>query len=107
VGAPRSPARTPQEQENVLIDAAIDLAHRQIQDGTASSMVITHFLKLASSRERLEQERLRHEIALAETKRKEIESSMHIGELMEQAIIAMSKYTGNTPAIEDAEFDEY
>ena len=70
-------------------------------------MVITHYLKLGSSRERLEQTRLEHEIELAKTKRKEIESGMQLGELMEEAIRAMRSYTGNAPEIEDAEYDDY
>jgi hypothetical protein len=106
-GAPRSPARTPQERENQLIDAAVDLAHRQIQDGTASSMVIAHYLKLGSSRERLEQTRLQHEIELAKTKREQMISEMQMGELIQEALAAMRKYTGQAPAIEDAEYDEY
>ena len=106
-GAPRSPARTPQERENQLIDAAVDLAHRQIQDGTASSMTIVHFLKLGSSRERLEQTRLEHEIELAKTKREQMLAEMQMGELIQDALKAMRTYTGQAPEIEDAEFDEY
>lgn len=107
LGAPRPPARTPQERENELIDAAMDLAHRQIQDGTASAQVITQFLKLGSSRERLEQTRLEHEIELAKTKREQMLAEMQMGELIQDALEAMRKYTGQTPQIEEAEFDEY
>jgi len=107
VGAPRSPARTPQERENQLIDAAVDLAHRQIQDGTASAQVITHYLKLGSSRERLEQTRLEHEIELAKTKREQMLAEMQMGELIQDALRAMRTYTGQAPAIEEAEYDEY
>ena len=106
-GAPRPPARTPQERENELIDAAVDLVHRQIQEGTASSMVLTHYLKLGSSRERLEQTRLEHEIELAKTKREQLISEMQMGELIQAALKAMRTYSGQSAEIEDAEFDEY
>lgn len=107
VGAPRSPARTVQERENQLVDAAVDLAWRQIQDGTASAQVITHYLKLGSSRERLEQTRLQHEIELAKTKREQMLAEMQMGELIQDALKAMRTYTGQTAEIEEAEYDEY
>ena len=49
-----SPAMTPEARENQMIALAVDLAEKQLREGTASSQVITHFLKLASSTERLE-----------------------------------------------------
>ena len=55
------PALTPEARENQLIALAIDRAEQQLLDGTASSQVITHYLKLGSSRERLERERLENE----------------------------------------------
>ena len=39
------PALTPEARENQLISLAIDLAEQQLRDGTASSQVITHYLK--------------------------------------------------------------
>ena len=40
------PALSPEARENQLIDLAVNLAEQQLLDGTASSQVITHFLKL-------------------------------------------------------------
>lgn len=93
----RQPATTPEGRENELVSQAIDLAERQIQDGTASSQVITHFLKLGSSREILEQERLAHENALLEVKKEQIEAQTRIEALYEDAIKAMRNYTGEVP----------
>lgn len=50
----RPPALSPDQKENELISLAVDLAERQLREGTASSQVIAHYLKLGSSRERLE-----------------------------------------------------
>ena len=58
------PALTPESRENQLISLAVDLAERQLQEGTASSQVITHYLKLGSTRERQEKEKLEEEIKL-------------------------------------------
>lgn len=91
------PATTPEERENQLIASAVDLAERQLQDGTASAQVISHYLKLGSSRERLEQERLRADVELAKTKIQAIESAGRVEELMKDAISAFRGYSGQEP----------
>lgn len=88
------PATTPIERENQLISLAADLAERQLTNGTASSQVITHFLKLASSREKLEQEKLQKENLLTSAKIDQIASSKRIEELYETALNAMRQYSG-------------
>ena len=52
----RPPATTPEARENQMIALAVDLAERQLLEGTASSQVITHYLKLGSTKERIEKE---------------------------------------------------
>lgn len=90
----RRPATTPEGRENQLVSLAMNLAERQIIEGTASSQVITHFLKLASTRERLEQERLQRENLLLSAKVDQISSAKRVEELMEKALDAMRHYTG-------------
>lgn len=97
----RKPARTPEAREGEMVSLAHDLAEEQIRGGTASSQVITHFLKLGSSRERLEQERLAHENELLQVKRQQIESQARVEELYMQALRAMQTYSGNLPLSED------
>lgn len=96
-GRNRSPARTPEEREDQLASAAYDLAEEQIHDGTASSQVITHFLKAGSRRERMEQMRMEHEIELMEVKKKELESRERMEGLFTEAIQAMRSYQGAPP----------
>ncbi|HEY2455604.1 MAG TPA: hypothetical protein VGI71_23915 [Scandinavium sp.] len=90
----RPPATTPESRENQLIAAAVDLAEQQILNGKASSQVITHYLKLASSRERLEQERIRNENSLLAAKVQSLQSADRIEELYTKAIAAMRAYNG-------------
>ena len=90
-------ARTPQEREAQLVNLAYDLAERKIRNGTASSQEVTHFLKLGSSREFLEQERLRNENELTQAKIENLKSAARIEELYEGAIIAMRSYQGSDP----------
>lgn len=91
------PATTPEGRENEVVSQAIDLAEQQIRDGTASSQVITHFLKLGSTREILEQERLRHENELTKVKIEALESQKRVEELYKEALDAMRSYSGETP----------
>jgi hypothetical protein len=103
---PRKPATTPESRENELVSQAHDLAEQQIREGTASSQVITHFLKLGSTRERLEQQRLEHENELTRVKIEAIESQKRVEELYMEALQAMRSYAGNLPASDSEEESE-
>ena len=97
------PASTPENRENQLISLAVDLAERQMREGSASSQVITHFLKLGSTREKLEQERLRGENILLAAKAEAIASTARIEELYGKALAAMKAYSGQ---IDGSVFDD-
>lgn len=98
-GRQRRPAMTPEGRENQLISLAVDLAERQLVEGTASAQVVTHFLKLASTREKLEQERLQRENLLLSAKVDQIASTKRIEELYETALNAMRTYAGQEEEI--------
>lgn len=102
----RRPATTPEARENQLVASAVDLAEKQLIDGTASSQVITHYLKLGSSREKLEQERLRQENELLKVKREAIESAARVEELYITALQAMRSYSGQEPLELDDEYED-
>ena len=97
----RKPATTPEARERATVSAAMDLARQQILEGTATSQVIVHFLKLGSSREVLEQERIKHENELLEAKRDALASAKRVEELYAEAITAMRTYSGVEPPRED------
>lgn len=89
------PALTPEGREKQMISLAVDLAEKQLREGTASSQLITHYLKLASTREQLEQERLRTELELTKAKTEALESTKRIEELYDNAMKAFSSYSGH------------
>lgn len=89
------PASSPEEREQQVISLAYDLAERQIREGTASSQVITHFLKRGSIQSELELEKLKKENALLEAKTNALESAQRSEELFAEAIKAMKKYRGS------------
>ena len=79
----------PDARQDQLIALAVDLAEEQLRNGTASSQVITHYLKLGSSKERLEQEMLKKQMELVGAKTEALQSAKRIEELSTQAIQAM------------------
>jgi hypothetical protein len=88
-----------------MVSLAYDLAEEQIRNGTASSQVLTQFLKLGSSRERLEQEKIELENELTRVKKENLESQARIEELYEGAIKAMQSYRGDSPVQEEDDPD--
>lgn len=88
------PATTPEARENQLISLAIDLAEQQLRDGTASSQVITHYLKLGSTKERIEKDILLENKKLISAKTEALQSAKRSEELFAEAIAAMRKYSG-------------
>ena len=89
------PALTPEARENQLIYLATNLAEQQLRDGTASSQVITHYLKLGSTKERIEKEILEKQKDLLVAKTESLQSSKRIEELYANAISAMKHYSGH------------
>lgn len=88
------PALTPEARENQLISLAVDLAERQLADGTASSQVISHYLKRSSAKERIEMEILVEQKKLIEAKTKALQSAPVMEELYRNALSAMREYSG-------------
>ena len=88
------PAYTVEERENRMIALAMDLAEKKLMDGTASNQTICHFLKLGSTKERLDKENLKEDINLKIAKREALRTSRHIEELYMNALKAMQSYSG-------------
>lgn len=90
------PALSPEARENQMIALAENLAEKQLLDGTASSQVITHYLKLGTVKEQLERERLEKENALLVAKVEALQSAKRSEELFSEAIKAMKRYGGHS-----------
>lgn len=90
----RRPASTVEGRENQLISLAYDLVEKRFTEGTASAQETTFFLKLGSTRERLEQQKLQRENLLLSAKVDQIESGKTLEDLFKKAIEAMRTYTG-------------
>jgi len=90
----RPPARSVDERERQVISLAVDLAEKQLADGTASSQVMVHFLRLGTVKAKLEIEKLRHETELLQAKTEALESAKRMEMLYEKAMTAFTTYQG-------------
>ena len=88
------PALDPEARENQMINLAINLAEQQLRDGTASSQVITHFLKLGTTKAELEKEKLRIDNKKTEAQIKSLENADNMKDPYEKALKAMKNYAG-------------
>lgn len=101
------PATTPEGRESQLVSLAYDLVEKRIRGGSATSQEVTHFLKLGSSREQLEQQRLRYENELLQVKREAIASQAKVEELYRSALNAMRTYSGQDPLPDEDNAADY
>lgn len=99
------PALTPEARENQMISYAVDLAEKQLREGTASSQVITHYLKLGSTKEKIEKEILEKQKELISAKTEALKSAKRIEELYTNAIKAMRSYSGQNNSDGDDDDD--
>lgn len=92
----RPPARTPEARENQLIDKAVTLVEKQIEEGTASSQVLTHYLKLGTTRNRLEETKLRLEIEKQQIQNDDYQRMKEREESYENVLAALTRYQGGS-----------
>lgn len=97
----RRPAATLDARENQMIALAVDLAEKQLREGTASAQVITHFLKQGTIREQLEQEKLKGEVGLLQVRAEQASTGKNVEELYKKALDAMRSYSGEPPLEDD------
>lgn len=101
-----TPARTPEQRENQLISLAVDEAERRLKKGTASSQLICLLLSLATSKAKLELEKMRSDLRVSEAKIRQIDSQESSGDLYAEAIRVFKEYSGDS-SMEEDDYDEY
>ena len=103
------PPRTEEEAEKLAGGYAMDLAIKQLREGTASSQIIVHFLRINSQKEQAELEKTKREIDLLKAKKKAIESGEEQDKKYEEVIRAISAYAGkdNEWEVVEDDYPEY
>ena len=102
-----NPGQSLEARENRLILLATNLVEERLLNGTASAQEVTQILKLGTTRERLEQERLRNENALSQAKKQSIENEQRKDVLYQEALDAFRRYSGNAPDDDYDDDDDY
>lgn len=97
--SPRAPRRlrpglSPEADENQLISLSIDAAKKMLVEGTAPTSIVLHYLKLATTRERMEREMMATQKELMEAKKQALESQAKVEQLYADAMKAMQRYSG-------------
>lgn len=100
------PARTEEARESQLISLAMDVVEQRMLDGSASSQEVTHFLKLGSTKERVEREILERKKELMTAQTDAIKSQKRVEELYAEALDAMRAYSGHPEPHGDNEYND-
>lgn len=103
---PTRPLMSPEAQENHMVSLAMNLAEKQLRDGTASAQVISHFLKIGSTKDRMEKEILELQKDLIVAKTETLHAQQNMDEMYKKAIDAMRSYTPNLDADETDDLNE-
>lgn len=93
--APPDVGMSPESVENKNIALAVRLAERQLSEGTASTAVITHYLRLATEREKLAQEKLRVESDMLRAKASALNAQARSEEMYIAAREAFGTYVSD------------
>lgn len=101
------PPMSPEAQENYMVTLAMNLAEKQLREGTASAQVISHFLKIGSTESRTQKEILELQKDLIVAKTENLHAQQNMDEMYKKAIDAMRSYTPNLDADETDELNEY
>jgi len=104
---PKAPAKTQDANEKQLVHLATKLAEKKMRDGTATSQMIIHYLKMGSVSEELAREKVRNENKLLKAKADALASQKRIEELYSEALSAMREYSGKeSNGLEDEDYDD-
>ena len=91
---PRRRAQTPEERENQLIALALDRVEERMLNGTASGQEYVQFIRMASSKARAENEKLKLELDLVRAKTENLRQQQRTDEMFANAIAAFKRYSG-------------
>lgn len=100
-----SPARTPEAQEQLMINLSMKQAEKMLEEGRAPSQIVVHFLKLATEKAKLENKRLEADIKVANSKTEIMQSQKRYEEMVEKALDAFKSY-GNYSNNNEETYDD-
>ena len=87
-------AETPEDRNQQMISYADELAEKQLREGTASAMVITHYLKMGTAEHQLQLRKLENESLRLQAQVAEMESRARADDMMAEVLSAVKRYAG-------------
>lgn len=94
-----TPPLSDKDHEAKLISLTLQMAEQQLIDGTASSQVMTHFLRLGSIRSKVELEKLRLENNLLTEKIQSEKMGQQLKEMFQDVMESLRDYQAPPPEI--------
>lgn len=102
----KSKRRTHEGQESYMINLAMEQAEEQLRNHTAPAMIVSHFLKLATTKALLELEKARAETKLANSKAELVESQKKSEDIAKAALAMFKRYAGIFGDEDSEDYDE-
>lgn len=87
--------------ETKLVSLAFSQAKTEMEEGTASSQIVTHFLRLGSLKAKVELEKLELENRLLEEKIQAEQSGQKLNEMFGEVLAALKSYSYAPPGDSD------
>ncbi len=88
-----TPPLNDEAQETKLVALALKQAQKHLEEGTASSQIVTHFLRLGSIKAQVELEKLELENRLLEEKIQAERSGQELNEMFAEVLVALKSYS--------------
>lgn len=98
---------TAEEAEDELVYLATSLARQRLIDGTASNQLIAEVIKLGTSKERLQREKLKKENELLRAKTEAIQSQKNTEAFQARVLKALHTYAPTVYTLDDDDEYEY
>lgn len=89
-----APSVDPESRERQIMNKAINLVEKQIEEGTVSATVLVHYLKRSTKREELEQEILQSQRDLILAKTSSITKGQELEKTVDDAMKALRDIKG-------------
>ena len=98
------PAQSPEELEKRNIHLAEERAAKMLEEGTAPTSILLHYLKLGTSKAELEKAKLENETKLLTAKTEALESAKDVSKMMEDVMNCIKGY--GITAFNENSYDE-
>lgn len=98
---PMAPSPSVEGRINQIVALAFDEAERRILDGTASSQLLTEFIKMGTPKAQIENANLAKQSTLLDAKTENIKQTSNQAQMYKEAMDAFKKYSGHKRDIED------